>query len=583
MIQALLNEIYFKTKLKPFQETDLKGVFLGALVKGQDSSYETYYKENNAKKENPFKPIKQEVIDFIVDSFVVKEGKFKGHLKERLKKGLYQINQTSLTGRALIKRLRHGQIIDATQGLHGSIGCVYGFFDVIFIDKELHHKRTPFELALSLLHESEHVIDGFQMRPIFEKNIGYFNKNGEELKDNDAFYSARHEFSLDRLFEAEKHAQGYQILAERMGGFKFLMGIASCLSKAYNDFCQAFLFSLVYLFQRKKKAFNFSLPPAKENQVAVLYKIRLIKNEVKAYLKNPKSLFSQTKRHQIKKKAALQSMADHILFLIHPNKKMPSFGLMKNTILLLFSGLGVSAFLGNPFFSLLGLVGAGLMNGIYFSNKYYYQSREAWCHSYNKSAYKNSRRMKAYEQSSAKRYRLILKAFQHKYHGLLQKKELEKSQTDIGEFEEVLKSKEIVDKLPEKLKTDVIQIAEFQAKYPMNESQNALPDWWVHELVLKAFLLKRQNKKFSFERAIKEMILMRLHQTDIFDRALREAPLEAFLKLEMPSLKEAFLKKRKEFKKEAENPYSRRQIIVRSQKEVIKRKREKGHQKGHQR
>ena len=125
----------------------------------------------------------------------------------------------------------------------------------------------------------------------------------------------------------------------------------------------------------------------------------------------------------------------------------------------------------------------------------------------------------------------------------------------------------------------MIQIAEFQANYPMNESQNALPDWWVHELVLKAFLLKRQNKKFSFERAIKEMILMRLHQTDIFDRALREAPLEAFLKLEMPSLKEAFLKKRTEFKKEAENPYSRRQIIVRSQKEVIKRKREKGNQR----
>ncbi len=570
--EDIIDRIYASSHSKIFLPTRLKGVFVGSLIEGQDSAYKEYFKLH--KKETPEsfgEPIKKEVIDFIVDSLVVEEGKIFGDIKEKLRQGFHQINRNSITGRALLKHVRFKQILNATEDLQGPLGCVYRMFDIIFIDKALHHRQNPLDLATTFLHESEHVIDGFQVRPCFMQEQGYFNKYNVEVRDGDGPYSAQHDFMLYRLFEAEKRAQTYQLLSENMSFFQYVKGVYSCLGKSYFDFCTSFVQSIFSLFKKKEAGLLLPPKPPKDTQVLLGYKTKVVGREILAYLKNPLALFKKQARIQIKKEVALQSMAKHIQYLMMPNQQKMSFYWVANILSLGFLGLG--CMVANPFCLLAGLMGCATVYGIYFADKYYRLGRDGWCDSYNKNAYNSSRTRPVYETESCKKYRLILKVFQDKYQGYLKAKELEKSQTDRGEFESIFKTKKEIENLPASLKADVLFISKLFYDHATGKNKAILPEWWSHELMVKAKQVQRQNKGFSLERSVQELVLLRLKESDIFDLMIQQAKLEDFLKIKTPCLKEAFLQKRALFFKEEKGLYRQKPVKILSAKKRLQQRR----------
>lgn len=572
MTNALLDQIYASSPKRFFQSSRLKGVFLGALIEGQESAYEKYFELHKNEKPEAFgEPIKKEVIDFIVDSLVVEESKIFGNIQEKLRQGFHQINRNSITGRALLKHVRHNQILNATEDLQGPLGCVYRMFDIIFIDKALHHRQKPLDLATTFLHESEHVIDGFQVRPWFMQKQGYFNKYNVEVRDGDGPYTAQHDFILYRLFEAEKRAQTYQLLSENMSFFKYMIGIFSCLGKSYFDLCGSFGKAVYALFKRQETSLLLPPKPPKEAQLLFGYKTKVFGQELKAFLKNPFLFFQKEKRAEIKKEVALQSMAKHIQYLMMPNQQKMDFYWVANILSLGFLGLGCMA--ANPFCLLAGLMGCATVYGIYFADKYYRAGRDGWCESYNKNAYNSSRTRPVYETESCKKYRLILKVFQDKYQGYLKAKDLEKSQTDRGEFESIFKTKKEIENLPASLKADVLFISKLFYDHTTGKNKAILPEWWSHELMVKAKQVQRQNKGFSLERSVQKLVLLRLKQSDIFDLMIQQAKLEDFLKIKTPCLKEAFLQKRALFFKEEKGLYRQKPVMILSAKKRLQQRR----------
>ena len=576
--EDIIDRIYASSRSKIFLPTRLKGVFVGSLIDGQDSAYKEYFKLH--KKETPEnfgEPIKKEVIDFIIDSLIIEEGKIFGDIKEKLRIGFHQINQSSLTGRALLKHVRFNQILNAKEDLQGPLGCVYRMFDVIFFDKALHHRQSSLDLATTFLHESEHVIDGIQVRPCFMQEQGYFNKYNIEVRDGDGPYSAQHDFMLYRLFEAEKRAQTYQILAENMSFFEYAKGIFSCLGKSYFDLCTSFVQSVFVLF--KKKGADLLLPPKppKETQVILGYKTKVIGREILAYLKNPWALFQKKARVQIKKEVSLHSMAQHIRYLVMPNKNKKNLYWASNLTFLSLSLLGALCLTANPFVMFCGLVSCASAYGLYFADKYYREGRDSWCASYNKNAYHSSKTRQLYEAESSKKYRLILKVFQDKYQSYLKAKDLEKSQTDVGEFEEVFQTKKEMEKLPVSLREDILLISRLFSKYGSDKNKAVLPEWWAHELMIKAKQVQKHNQGFSIEKSVQSMILLRLKQTDIFDLMIKQAELKELDQIQTLSLREAFFQKRAVFFKDEKRKAPLKTIkVLSAKKRLQQRRKQKG-------
>ena len=570
--EDIIDRIYASSHSRIFLPTRLKGVFVGSLIEGQDSAYKEYFKlHKNETPENFGEPIKKEVIDFIVDSLVVEEGKIFGDIKEKLRSGFHQINRSSITGRSLLKHVRFKQILNATEDLQGPLGCVYRLFDIIFIDKALHHRQSSLDLATTFLHESEHVIDGIQVRPCFMQEQGYFNKYNVEVRDGDGPYSAHHDFMLYRLFEAEKRAQTYQLLSENMSFFQYVKGVYSCLGKSYFDFCTSFVQSIFSLFKKKEAGLLLPPKPPKDTQVLLGYKTKVVGREILAYLKNPLALFKKQARTQIKKEVALQSMAKHIQYLVMPKKNKMNYYWAANLACL--SLLGVSCLSAQLLLMMGGLMGCATVYGLYFADKYYRAGRDGWCDSYNKNAYQSSRTRQAYETESSKKYRLILKVFQDKYQSYLKAKELEKSQTDVGEFEGMFQTKQEIEKLPVPLKEDILLISNLFAKHASDKNKSILPEWWAHELMIKAKIFKKHNPCYSLQDSVQQMILLRLRKTDIFDLMIRQSDLQEFYKIQTPCLKEAFFQKRALFFKEEKGLILKKPVKILSAKKRLQQRR----------
>ncbi|MBO7244495.1 MAG: hypothetical protein J6V53_04350, partial [Alphaproteobacteria bacterium] len=212
------------------------------------------------------------------------------------------------------------------------------------------------------------------MRPWFMQNQGYFNKYNVEVRDGDGPYSAQHDFILYRLFEAEKRAQTYQLLSENMSFFKYMVGIFSCLGKSYFDLCGSFGKAVYALFKRQETSLLLPPKPPKEMQLLFGYKTKVFGNVVKAFFKNPFAFFQKEKRAEIKKEVALQSMAEHIQYLMMPNQNKMDFYWVANILSLGFLGLGCMA--ASPFCLLAGLMGCATVYGLYFADKYYRAGRD---------------------------------------------------------------------------------------------------------------------------------------------------------------------------------------------------------------
>ncbi|MBO7244691.1 MAG: hypothetical protein J6V53_05370 [Alphaproteobacteria bacterium] len=569
MLTALLNEIYKENQVLnvPLQPTSSKGLFLGGLQEEELAGYEAYFKRYpDQQKEAVGAPIKKEVIDFIVDSLIVVAPGEDSSFKKRLKKGFYQINRYSPTGRALLRQVRFEQQVDLEIDLLNAVASVYKLFDVIFFDKKKVKDSQPLDLATTFLHEMGHVNEDIQLRPLFDPVHGYTTKEGEGITERAYLFASKEKFILERMFEAEKQAQTYQILSDCLSVFDFFSASINSLCKAYFDLISSITF---FIFGQKEQQQS----GATIQMRLVSYKRRFLFNQIKAYLKEPSALFSKDKRHRINKKTALKSMSDHMRFLIDPMKKK------KSKLFLISCGLfatflGSASLISSPTFLFLGLLTASVCAGFHCADKYYENNRKDWCSGYNENAYLNSRSAKGYEKGSVKKYRLILKAMAHKYHNYLKVKDLEKSRTDKGEIETLFENQVEFSHLTSQLQKDIQLISTLLTVYGDEKTKSIVPEWWAHENLIKAKELCKNNKRLSLENGIKELLLMRLRGS-IFDQMLKQAPNEELLKFETPSLKEAFLKRKKELCPTEKMPVMKRQVVVVS-KRLKAKKRVKG-------
>ena len=575
MIAAILKDIYLektKTPLKNMVETGTRGVYCCDKSKDQQSAYELFFEVYpSEKKEGLNQPIKKEVIDFIVDSMKVTEGKIPAHFKERLKQGFYLINKKSITARALIKGIRKDQSVDLTADLSDALACVYDYLDVIFFDKELTHREPALRLATSFLHEAGHVEDDIQLRPFFDALKGYLNKKGVEIKNENQKLSAEDEFVVYRLLEAEKQAQTFQILAESMSFMRFGMKLCASLGKTYFDFCSHFIHLLFF-----RKNGRFILKPASEGIVVAAYKMNLFLNQAKKFLKSPSALFQKEKRLKINEQVALKTMAEHINFLIQPMKNDQD-RFLKNPVFwcgvgCLFLSVGVP-----PLLSLASLFVSSFALSTAFAKKNYDESRHNWCLSYNKNAYKSARDIRGYIPGGKKKYRLILKAFQERYDSYLSAKEIDASKTDDKMAENLLSDKQIMQTLDPAVCKDLLLFSFLFSKYQSEESKrNINPDWWRHETLLKAKSICENNKGISLSWALVLVFQTRICKSNLLDDVIQKMTKEEILKIETPILKDIVLEKRKMFFPTEKGLGLKNKILVRSKsarkKFLLKRK-----------
>lgn len=446
-----------------------------APLRINQSAYQSFL-EKTGMKHQKHQKLPDEFIDYLVDSLIILGDNFEQKtIREKLRKGLKTLNQKSSTARQAIIKIPFGEKIKTEETNESSGGWVKQDSDIIFINKKsIKNDIHPYDLSLLFLHESEHLIERVQIRPIDSFNTGYIDTNNNEISFQKMLgLDAPEKFKLDKLMEAEKKAQYIQILNE---------------SLSYWERFKSILFSL-----------NFSLPISNiskntndtetQTRVAVLghtlaYKMDILKN----ILKKPKAIFNKELRNQIKEDCAKKGIATHIKFLITPQKENKGISLLsKITPFIMFCGIVASPVLGS-----IGLVSSLIAIG---SRKSIYQARKNWNDYYNSLCASNSTIQDKESKQKDIDFQNVIDSFTHKYDGHINQTDIANSMSDNNEAETIIDIITCFKNLDKDTKNDLKIIAQIIANTEGRtpDNVNNIENQVKHEIVEKALNLVKTN------------------------------------------------------------------------------------------
>ena len=566
------------------------GVYLKHIEPKRKSAYEIYYENHPDEKKLGFeKEIPLKVIYEIIKSFKVEPKEYEEDFQRQAIAGLMTLNRQSKTARKLIMQLYHGQEIYVKK-MSDARGLVRKSEDKIYLDRYHLLYNDYKDLALTILHETGHLIENDVLIPLGFSNKIYCDQYGKSIQDQSKTFSTQDVFKCERLVEAEKFVLTEQVWAECCSFSDVLFTSLWCWFKkgvSYSTLVNAILLLGPFEIDYKKER--------KEAQAlrAMANKIKRARFWMKEALKSPRSLFSKQGRLELEEKAFNQAVAHRIRELILPQKEEKDLGkktrkrtslkeiffdvITGNEMMLMYSLfiLGINGVLMNcwqdyeglllkitningfeakktlemgRWLSFVSLYGAGCLfaknvikKALNIGNHFLKEVRDGWCEDYNEQARNNSKRLSLLRQSNKKGMDLFVEAFCHKYQNALKPEDIKNSRTDSGEFEKENQKKRLITSLKIGTQYDLMELGVIA--------------WFCNEMVSKdkidsekfqdKFLFEArkiyldQKKKVPFQKVMEDYLVQQIKEGDLFKEVEKNMSLKMLKNIQTPSIKKA--------------------------------------------
>lgn len=204
-----------------------KAFFTGPINYSIASVYQNYLEKTNTSDKYSFSKLTDDAILEIVNSFsfAQMESEQQAHLQKKIYQALSFLNKKSPTARVLIKQIKQNieiEIFKKTEIKNPRVTgyTIFGTTKISLNENTLNLSTKEF--AMLLVHELGHVSESQQFQPLDTFKEGYYESNGMPLRvatkaDN---HNPEVEYGINRLVEAEKKGQYYQIYLETLSLFE---------------------------------------------------------------------------------------------------------------------------------------------------------------------------------------------------------------------------------------------------------------------------------------------------------------------------------------------------------------------------
>ena len=558
------------------------GVYLKSIEPKRKSAYEIYYENHPTEPKTGFeKEIPLKVIYEIIKSFKVEPKEYEEDFQRQAIAGLMTLNRQSKTARKLIMQLYHGQEIYVKK-MSDARGLVRKSEDKIYLDRYHLLYNDYKDLALTILHETGHLIENDVLIPLGFSNKIYCDQYGKSIQAQAKTFSIDDAYKYERLVEAEKFVLEEQILAECYSFSDVLFTSLNAWFKK-KDFYSTLVNTILLLGP-------FELDHQKERKGAqalraMVNKLKRARFWMKEAFKSPFSLFSKQGRLELEEKAFNQAFASRMRELILPQKEEKDLKPRKrrslkeiffdviigNEMMYSLFILGINgvlmycwqdyeaAFLKitniNGFeakktleigrwLSFASLYGAGCLfakniikKALNKGNQFLKEVRDGWCLHYNQQAKKNTRNLVLLRKSNKKGMDLFVEAFCHKYQRALQPENIKNSQTDSGEFEKENRKKRLVTSLKMGTQHDLKDLS-IMACICNKEEKYAkkYQDKFLFE-ARKIYL--DQKKKVPFQKVMEDYLVQQIKEGELFKEVEKNVSFKMLKNIQTPSIKKA--------------------------------------------
>ncbi len=587
------------------------GIYLKSIEPKKKSAYEIYYENHIDEKKTGFeKKIPLKVIEEIIKSFKIEPKEYEEELQRKLIEGLMNLNKRSKTARKLIMQLYHGQEIKISDKDSAEGFVLKSETNIYFNKSHLLYDEVN-EVAITLLHETGHLIEHEYLTPLCSLDKIYCDQHGKSIQGGIQYFSIDDYFKYSRLTEAEKRILEEQIFAECFPYRRVLLtsfGAWFSSKKIYSIILNT-LMKLAPLKIDGEKQLK-----KEKNLRTMTNKLRRMRLWMKEAFKSRFSLFSKQGRLALEEKAFNQAVAHRMREFLLPQQEdeknlktrrnlstkeicldtlnfvffigymIAASCLVHNYVIAPLKNNAINMMAVNKMaevikFGVLSLCGSGCLfarnmfkEALNRGNQFLKKSRDRWCDTYNYQAQRNSLRQYLNGRSNKKGMDLFVEAFCHKYQRALQPEDIKNSQTDQGEFEKENRKRRFITTLTKELQQDFtdLSLMIYACNKEINNasSKGSYVDCW-NELYFNAYkIYLNQKKKVPFQKVMEDYLLQEIKAGDHFEIVARYVPVEAVKALRTPAFKKALYARKLKFAQVALK--ARKEVLFQIQKNYFK-------------